>query len=173
MGVARHPPQPQRRDATMQERTKVEEEDRERTDWLTEFLRSSARELIATALKTEVDELVASYAEQRYERARAVVVRNGHHAARAIQTGIGPVTVQVPKVRSRQGKPVTFRSGAIVESGVWSELKRRGVSGCNGCCETSTTTTKERRHDARAYQSRRGRSRTNRLADGVFAIKCP
>src|SRR5680860_1682818 len=62
---------------------------------------------------------------------------------------------------------------AIVESGVWSELKRRGVSGCNGCCETSTTTTKERRHDARAYQSRRGRSRTNRLADGVFAIKCP
>jgi len=97
----------------MQERTKVEEEDRERTDWLTEFLRSSARELIATALKTEVDELVASYAEQRDERARAVVVRNGHHPARAIQTGIGPVTVQVPKVRSRQGKPVTFRSALV------------------------------------------------------------
>ena len=52
----------------MQERIKVEEEDRERTDWLTELMRSSARELIAAALKTEVDELVASYAEQRDER---------------------------------------------------------------------------------------------------------
>ncbi|MCA9501369.1 MAG: IS256 family transposase, partial [Nitrospira sp.] len=32
---------------------------------------------------------------------------------REIQTGIGPVTVQVPKVRSRQGEPVTFRSALV------------------------------------------------------------
>jgi transposase-like protein len=97
----------------MKERTKPEQEDRERTDWLTELMRSSARELIAAALNTEVNELVASYAEQRDEQARAVVVRNGHHPARDIQTGIGPVTVQVPKVRSRQGQPVTFRSALV------------------------------------------------------------
>ena len=97
----------------MKERTKPEQEDRGRTDGLTELMRSSACELIAAALKTEVDELVASYAEQRDERARAAVVRNGHHPAREIQTGIGPVTVQVPKVRSRQGQPVTFRSALV------------------------------------------------------------
>lgn len=42
-----------------------------------------------------------------------MVVRNRHHSARAIQTGIGPVSVQVPKVRSRQGKPVVFRSSLV------------------------------------------------------------
>ena len=97
----------------MQERTKPEQEDRGRTDGLTELLQSSARELIAVALKTEVDELVASYADQRDEQARAVVVRNGYHPMRDIQPGIGPVTVQVPKVRSRQGQPVTFRSALV------------------------------------------------------------
>ncbi len=97
----------------MKERTKPEQEDRGRTDGLTELLQSSARELIAVALKTEVDELVASYADQRDEQARAVVVRNGYHPTRDIQTGIGPVTVQVPKVRSRQGQPVTFRSALV------------------------------------------------------------
>ena len=76
-------------------------------------MQSSARELIAVALKTEVDELVAFSADQRDEQARAVVVHNGYHPTREIQTGIGPVTVQVPKVRSRQGQPVTFRSALV------------------------------------------------------------
>lgn len=97
----------------MKEHTKPEQADRGRTDGLTELLQSSARELIAVALKTEVEELVASYADQRDEQARAVVVRNGYHPTRDIQTGIGPVTVQVPKVRSRQGQPVTFRSALV------------------------------------------------------------
>lgn len=43
-----------------------------------------------------------------------MVVRNGHHPARDIQRGIGPVRVQVPKVRSRQGQPVTFRSVLVL-----------------------------------------------------------
>tara|TARA_R110002020_G_scaffold475683_1_gene711700 strand:- start:1043 stop:2143 length:1101 start_codon:yes stop_codon:yes gene_type:complete len=38
------------------------------------------------------------------------VVRNGHHPARPFQTGIGPVNVRIPKVRSKDGTPVTFRS---------------------------------------------------------------
>ena len=32
---------------------------------------------------------------------------------RAVQTGIGPVTVKVPKVRAKDGKPVTFRSALV------------------------------------------------------------
>jgi transposase-like protein len=58
-------------------------------------------------------ELLAAYAEHRDEQDRAIVVRNGHHPMREIQTGIGPVTVQVPKVRSRQGASVTFRSALV------------------------------------------------------------
>jgi transposase-like protein len=40
-------------------------------------------------------------------------VRHGYQPQREIQTGIGPVTVQVPKVRSRDGKPVSFHSALV------------------------------------------------------------
>ncbi len=94
----------------MQERTKSEQEDRGRTDALTDLIRNGAQQLLAQALKAEVAELLAAYADQRDEQGHARVVLSGHHPTRDIQTGIGPVTVQVPKVRSRQGKPVTFHS---------------------------------------------------------------
>ena len=34
----------------------------------------------------------------------AAVVRNGYQPAREVETGIGPVPVRVPKVRSRTGQ---------------------------------------------------------------------
>ena len=40
-------------------------------------------------------------------------MRNGHHPARPFQTGIGPVSVRIPKVRSKDGTPVTFRSALV------------------------------------------------------------
>jgi len=97
----------------MQERTKSEEEDRGRTDSLTELLRTGAQKLLAQALKAEVADLLAVYADQQDEQGHARVVLSGHHPKRDIQTGIGPVTVQVPKVRSRQGEPVTFHSALV------------------------------------------------------------
>ncbi len=97
----------------MQERTKTEQEDRDTKDSLTDLIRTGAQQLIAQALKVEVAELLATYADQRDEQGHARVVLSGHHPPRAIQTGIGPVTVQVPKVRSRQGAPVTFRSALV------------------------------------------------------------
>ena len=97
----------------MQERTKTEQEDRGSTDSLTDLIRTGAQQLLAQALKAEVAELLATYADQRDEQGHARVVLSGHHPKRDIQTGIGPVTVQVPKVRSRQGEPVTFRSALV------------------------------------------------------------
>ena len=97
----------------MHERSKTEEEDRGRTDSLTDLIRTGAQQLLAEALKTEVIELLATYADQRDEQGHARVVLSGHHPTRDIQTGIGPVTVQVPKVRSRQGAPVTFHSALV------------------------------------------------------------
>jgi len=97
----------------MTERNKTAQEERGGQDELTDFIRTGARKLIAQALKTEVAELLASYGDERDESGHARVVLSGHHPKRDIQTGIGPVTVQVPKVRSRQGDPVTFHSALV------------------------------------------------------------
>jgi len=97
----------------MQQRSKTEEEDRASKDSLMDIIRAGAQQLIAQALKAEVTELLATYADQRDEQRHARVVLSGHHPARDIQTGIGPVTVRVPKVRSRQGDPVRFHSALV------------------------------------------------------------
>ena len=97
----------------MEKRSKPEREDRAAEDPLTEVLRAGARKLLAQALDAEVNEILAAYAEQRDEAGRARVVRSGHQPVRELQTGIGPVSVQVPKVRSRQGPPVTFHSALV------------------------------------------------------------
>jgi len=97
----------------MKERIKTKAEDRGDRDPLTEVLREGAKKLIAQALEAEMAELLAAYVDYRDVQDRALVVRSGYHREREIQTGIGPVTVQVPKVRSRQGEPVTFRSALV------------------------------------------------------------
>ena len=40
-------------------------------------------------------------------------MRNGHSPERELQTGIGPVSVKIPKARSRTGEVVTFRSALV------------------------------------------------------------
>ena len=82
-------------------------------DTLTELIRTGARQLLAHALEAERAELLAQYADQQDEQGRAMVVGSGHHPEREIQTGLGPVSVQVPKVRSHQGPPVTFHSTLV------------------------------------------------------------
>ena len=82
-------------------------------DELTELIRDGARNLISEALESEVSELLASLSGRRDASGRAAVVRNGYQPERDIQTGIGPVTVKVPKVRSRDGEPVSFRSALV------------------------------------------------------------
>ena len=85
----------------------------ESTDPLTELLRSGARQLLQEAIEAELQELLATHSDRVLEDGRAGVVRNGHLPARAIQTGIGPVTVQIPKVRAKTGEPVTFHSALV------------------------------------------------------------
>lgn len=82
-------------------------------DELTKLIRDGARKLIAEGLEAEVGELLATLSERRDAAGRAAVVRNGYQPEREIQTGIGPVTVKVPKVRSRDGRPVSFRSALV------------------------------------------------------------
>jgi len=44
---------------------------------------------------------------------RLALVRNGYLPEREILTGIGPVSVRIPKVRSKAGKALTFRSALV------------------------------------------------------------
>jgi transposase-like protein len=103
-----------RRYATMKEHNVVAMPGRDTVrDELTELIQDGARKLIGEALEAEVSELLSSLGERRDRFGRAAVVRNGYQPVRDIQTGIGPVTVQVPKVRSRDGKPVSFHSALV------------------------------------------------------------
>jgi len=83
------------------------------SDTLTELLRSGAQKLIASAVEAELEGFLMQYSTSRTQAGHAAVVRNGHHPARPVQTGIGPVSVRIPKVRSKIGKPVTFRSALV------------------------------------------------------------
>ena len=83
------------------------------SDPLTELIRKSARKMIAAAIEEEVAVYLAQNASRRSSCGHAGVVRNGYHPERSVQTGIGPVSVRIPKVRSKDGAPVTFRSALV------------------------------------------------------------
>jgi putative transposase len=70
-------------------------------DPLTEIAREGARQMLAAALKAEAASFVARFADERLPDGRQRVVHHGTGPERVIQTGIGAVTVQRPKVRDR------------------------------------------------------------------------
>lgn len=85
----------------------------EMTDLLTDLLRDGARQLIRQAVEAELAEYLEQFIDRLLDDDRAAVVRNGYQPEREIQTGLGPVKVKVPKVRSKDGTPVTFRSALV------------------------------------------------------------
>ena len=80
------------------------------SDPLTGLLQAGAHKLIEQAVEVELQELLAHHAPRRTESGHAGVVRNGYLPERELQTGLGPVTVKIPKVRAKTGEPVTFQS---------------------------------------------------------------
>lgn len=98
------------------------------SDPLTDLLRKGARELLQTAVEAELDAFLAEYAKHRTPEGQAAVVRNGHHPERAVQTGIGPVTMQIPKLRSKTGTPVTFRSALVPPSLISQTSSKASIS---------------------------------------------
>ncbi len=96
-------------------------------DPLTELAREGARRILAEALKAEADAFVASFADDHLEDGRQRIVRHGFGPERQIQTGIGALDVQRPKVRDRLMTPdpaakVRFTSNILPK---WA---RRSVS---------------------------------------------
>ena len=76
-------------------------------DPVTELLRVGAQQLIQRAVEAELAELLSQHGGRRTETGNAGVVRNGYLPERELQTGLGPVTVQIPKVRAKTGEAVT------------------------------------------------------------------
>jgi putative transposase len=70
-------------------------------DPLTDILRKGARELLAQAVEAEVCDLMAKHAHLTDAVGHQRVVRHGYLPEREVMTGIGPVSVKVPRVRDR------------------------------------------------------------------------
>ena len=64
-------------------------------------LREGARRMLSHAIEGEVAAFLAAHAEQVDDAGRRRLVRNGHAPRRTIQTGIGPIAVERPRVRDR------------------------------------------------------------------------
>ena len=97
------------------------------TDPLTELAREGARRMLAEALKAEADAFVASFADERLEDGRQRIVRHGFGPERQIQTGIGALDVQRPKVRDRKATPDPA-SKVRFTSNILPKWARRSVS---------------------------------------------
>ena len=74
-------------------------------DVLTTILREGARQLLGQAIQDEVAGYVEARGDLLDEKGRRQVVRNGYLPARTIQTPLGEVPVQQPRVRDRRSGP--------------------------------------------------------------------
>jgi transposase-like protein len=101
-------------------------------DALTEVLREGARTLLAQAIEAEVAEFLTRHGDQRDAAGRLRLVRNGYLPERTIQTGLGDVPVQAPRVRDRAGQlrfssailpPYLRRTKTLEELLPWLYLK--------------------------------------------------
>lgn len=81
------------------------------TDLLTEVIRQGARQLLTVAVEAEVEEFLSRH---NVAGERPQFVRNGHLPERAIQTGIGDVEVEVPRIRNRSYAKDGIRFGSSV-----------------------------------------------------------
>ena len=112
-------------------------------DPLSEMLRTGAQRLIEKAVEVELQELLEHHRGRHTEDGRAGVVRNGYLPERELQTGVGPVTIRIPKVRAKTGEPVIFRSaGGFCVQGTPAPAARTGDldSSTQATARTSSST---------------------------------
>jgi putative transposase len=89
---------------TMSKDTVIEFKKPERfvDDPITEVLRTGARKLLREALEAEIESFLSQYRDLKDHQAHQRVVRNGYLPERDIQTGIGQISVKVPRARDRK-----------------------------------------------------------------------
>jgi putative transposase len=67
-----------------------------------DILRDGARKALQAAIEREVEQYIQRSSDHRDERGHRLVVRNGHHPARKIQSGNGPIEVRQPRVNDKR-----------------------------------------------------------------------
>jgi putative transposase len=77
-------------------------EDNEVVVTLDDLAREGARRMIATALKAEADEYVASFVDELDEDGKRLVVRNGRARERRVTVGAGTVAIRAPRVNDKR-----------------------------------------------------------------------
>ena len=82
-------------------------------DTLSEFLKESAQKMLKIAVEKEVQNFISNYQEKKLSNGKKQVVRNGYLPERNIQTGIGEISVSVPRVRDRGDEGIKFTSSLI------------------------------------------------------------
>jgi hypothetical protein len=63
--------------------------------------------MLAEALQAEVNAYVAQFADERDEKGRRLVVRNGCHQTREVLTSAGAIEVTAPRVNDKRVDPAT------------------------------------------------------------------
>lgn len=69
---------------------------------LDEKIREGVHDILVAALESEVREYVERFARQRDRDGHRLVVRNGYGATRRLQTGVGEVEIEAPRVLDRR-----------------------------------------------------------------------
>jgi len=86
-------------------------------DILTDILRQGAQQMLAEAIKSEVSEYIARHAHLFDDEGRRLVVRNGYLPGRTIQTPLGPLEIQQPRVNDKRiddnGQRIRFSSSIL------------------------------------------------------------
>ncbi|MCB9228488.1 MAG: IS256 family transposase [Deltaproteobacteria bacterium] len=72
------------------------------SDALTEVLREGARKMLAQAIEAEVSDYIERFRSVADEKGHRMVVRNGYHPERKIQTGLGAIDVKAPKINDKR-----------------------------------------------------------------------
>lgn len=84
-------------------------------DALAQVLHAGARQMLATAIESEVKDYLANREHLVDEAGHRLVVRNGHLPERSIQTPLGDVPIKQPRVRDRRlaDERETFQSSIL------------------------------------------------------------
>jgi putative transposase len=68
---------------------------------LEDLVRQGARQMLQAALENEVAEYLEKHSGKKTPENKQAVVRNGHLPEREIVTGLGPISIQQPRVKDR------------------------------------------------------------------------
>ena len=82
-------------------------------DPLMTILREGAQQLLAQALETEITLFKAAYEELRLADNSPQIVRNGTLPTCSLQTGIGSINVEVPRIKDRGKSGIKFKSSLV------------------------------------------------------------